>query len=208
MKSFRSGWAFIGALFAALLASACCLLPLMLVFVGVSGAWVSNLQALEPFRPFFVLLALGALSYGIYREIQVSRVQAACACEVTLRDKVRRGLLGLGVVLTLLALAFPYLAGNAVSRQDNPALTIAEAPAPRWQVVTLEVEGMTCGGCVLTVEHALDNLPGVKDRKVTLEPPRAMVVINTQEVQPEAVARAVTEAGYPARVLETKEIKL
>ncbi len=208
MEKIRSGWALLGALFAALLASACCLLPLILVFVGVSGAWVSNIQALEPLRPFFVVLALGALGYAIYREVQASRAQAECACEVTLRDRVRRLLLGVGVVLTVLALIFPLISERMVEQGQTGSVETVDAAVPRWQVVTLEVEGMTCGGCVMTVEEALNKLPGVKDKRVTLEPPRAVVVINTHEVRPAEVAQAITEAGYPARIIETKEFKL
>ena len=39
---------------AALLASACCLGPLVLVMVGISGAWIGSLSALEPWRPLFL----------------------------------------------------------------------------------------------------------------------------------------------------------
>ncbi|MCL6483096.1 MAG: mercuric transport protein, partial [Janthinobacterium lividum] len=46
-----------GALFtgglAAILASACCLGPLVLIALGFSGAWIGNLAVLEPYRPIF-----------------------------------------------------------------------------------------------------------------------------------------------------------
>mgnify|MGYP003632310368 FL=1 len=45
---------------AALLASACCLGPLVLVVLGFSGAWIGNLTALEPYRPWFLAAALVA----------------------------------------------------------------------------------------------------------------------------------------------------
>lgn len=55
-----------GALFAgglaAILASACCLGPLVLIALGFSGAWMSNLAALEPYRPIFLGAALIAMS--------------------------------------------------------------------------------------------------------------------------------------------------
>ena len=35
---------------AAILASACCLGPLILVLLGFSGAWIANLAVLEPYR--------------------------------------------------------------------------------------------------------------------------------------------------------------
>ncbi len=49
---------------AAILASACCLGPLVLVTIGVSGAWISTLTLLEPYRPTFTGLALVALLFA------------------------------------------------------------------------------------------------------------------------------------------------
>ncbi|EQD52224.1 Mercuric transport protein MerT, partial [mine drainage metagenome] len=46
---------------AAILASTCCLGPLVLVMLGVSGAWIGNLTVLEPYRPIFLGVALLAL---------------------------------------------------------------------------------------------------------------------------------------------------
>jgi mercuric ion transport protein len=63
-----------GALFtgglAAILASACCLGPLVLIALGFSGAWIGNLTVLEPYRPIFIGVALVALFFAwrrIYR---------------------------------------------------------------------------------------------------------------------------------------------
>lgn len=46
-------WSLGGALVAAVAASVCCLGPLVLLALGVSGAWASSLRALEPYRPTF-----------------------------------------------------------------------------------------------------------------------------------------------------------
>ena len=48
-----SGALLVGGL-AAILASTCCLGPLVLVALGLSGAWIGNLTLLEPYRPFFI----------------------------------------------------------------------------------------------------------------------------------------------------------
>lgn len=53
---------------AAILASACCLIPFILLSVGLSGAWLSSLSTLDPFRPLFIGIALTAL-YFAYRNI-------------------------------------------------------------------------------------------------------------------------------------------
>ena len=58
----------IGGALAAIVASACCLGPLVLVTVGISGAWISNLTALEPYRPIFIGVALVFMALA-YRQI-------------------------------------------------------------------------------------------------------------------------------------------
>ena len=61
------GALYVGGL-AAILASTCCLGPLVLLTLGFSGAWIANLTALEPYRPFFVAAAVAALFFA-YRKI-------------------------------------------------------------------------------------------------------------------------------------------
>jgi hypothetical protein len=57
-----------GALFAgglaAILASACCLGPLVLIALGFSGAWIGNLTVLEPYRPIFGAALVALFSPG------------------------------------------------------------------------------------------------------------------------------------------------
>src|SRR5437867_9607850 len=74
---------------AALLASTCCLGPLVLVALGVSGAWIGNLTALEPYRPLFLGAALIALFFAyrrIFRPVQVCRPGEVCAVPPMRRD--------------------------------------------------------------------------------------------------------------------------
>ena len=61
-----SAWLAAGALAGAVLASACCVIPLALVILGVSGAWIANLTALEPYKPFTAALALILLGSGFW----------------------------------------------------------------------------------------------------------------------------------------------
>jgi mercuric ion transport protein len=96
---------------AAVLASACCLGPLLLVTVGVSGAWIGNLTRLEPYRPLFIVVALVALVFAwrnIYRPLQACRPGDVCALPQTRR--LYRVLFWASAALTLLALVYPYFA--------------------------------------------------------------------------------------------------
>ena len=49
----------------ALLASACCIIPLALVTLGISGAWIGNLTALEPYKPLTGGIAIAAIAAGV-----------------------------------------------------------------------------------------------------------------------------------------------
>ena len=96
---------------AAILASTCCLGPLVLLMLGFSGAWIGNLTALEPYRPLFVVAAVVALVFA-YR--QIFRPGAACApgevCAVPQVRTTYKALFGLTAVLILIAISFPFVA--------------------------------------------------------------------------------------------------
>ncbi len=99
-----------GAL-AALLASTCCLGPLVLISLGFSGAWVGKLTVLEPYQPIFMGAALVALFFAGKR---IWRPVAHCAPgEFCALPRVRLGyqILFVGVCLLLISsLLFPLIA--------------------------------------------------------------------------------------------------
>lgn len=51
----------------AFLASACCIVPLVLVTLGVSGAWIGNLTMLEPYKPYISAVTLVPLGLGFWQ---------------------------------------------------------------------------------------------------------------------------------------------
>lgn len=109
--AFSGRFALATAGIAAIFASACCLGPLILLLLGFSGAWMGNLAALEPYRPFFIGLAVLALLLASRRIWQpVADCQPGVVCA---RPQVRRSyqwLFGLVVLLVVLAVVFPYIA--------------------------------------------------------------------------------------------------
>jgi len=96
---------------AAILASTCCLGPLVLVALGLSGAWIGNLTLLEPYRPFFIGGALVALFFAgrrIFRPVQCCQPGEVCAVPRTRR--VYKVVFGIVSTLVLVALVYPYVA--------------------------------------------------------------------------------------------------
>lgn len=100
---------FAGAM-AAILASACCLGPLVLVTLGVSGAWIGNLAALEPYRPLFIGVALVAMVFAWRRIFRpVGSCQPDQVCAVPKVKAAYKILFWMVTALVLIAFAFPYV---------------------------------------------------------------------------------------------------
>ena len=66
--------------------------------------------------------------------------------------------------------------------------------------VVLDVPSMDCSLCPISVKKALDRVPGVLEAKADLATKSAQVKYDPDKVSPEALAQAVTNAGYPATV--------
>jgi copper chaperone len=62
--------------------------------------------------------------------------------------------------------------------------------------VTLNVQGMTCGGCVASVTRVLKAVPGVTEAAVTLQPGVANVTYDPARTQPAALRAAIEDAGF------------
>ncbi len=96
---------------AAILASVCCLGPLVLLMLGISGAWIGSLAALEPYRPIFIGVSLGALYFAHRR---IFRAAADCKpgeiCAVPKVNRVYRILFWAVVALLAVALVYPFVA--------------------------------------------------------------------------------------------------
>lgn len=98
------------AVLASLLASTCCVLPLVLVLVGITGAWMSTLVAMKPLTPYAIAVTAGALGWAGWLLFRPAR-----ACDVasgdcaTTRPVMRRVFVGCAVFIALL-LGFPLAA--------------------------------------------------------------------------------------------------
>ncbi|HQU43227.1 MAG TPA: mercuric transporter MerT family protein [Pirellulales bacterium] len=68
----------IGAVVAAIMASSCCWLPLVLMAVGVSGAGMS--AVLEAYRPLFIVVTFGFLATAFYFTYRPKRAVTGHDC--------------------------------------------------------------------------------------------------------------------------------
>jgi mercuric ion transport protein len=101
-----------GSILGALGASSCCILPLALFGLGVSGAWIGNLTQLAPYQPYFIAATAASLGYGYWLVYRSRKI--ACAdgevCARPLPNRIAKTGLVFATILVIAALAFPFLA--------------------------------------------------------------------------------------------------
>ena len=102
----RKGWFATGGVIGAVLASACCVAPLMLLTLGISGAWIGTLTALEPYKPYFAIVALVFIGLG-FRQVYF-KAKPTCVdgsyCAKPQSALITKTALWIATVLVVLAL--------------------------------------------------------------------------------------------------------
>ena len=96
---------------AAIGASICCVGPLALLGLGISGAWIGTLNAFEPYRPVLIGITLVFLALAfrkLYLVPQVCAPETACATPAVVRRQ--RAVFWVLTALLLALIAFPWIA--------------------------------------------------------------------------------------------------
>lgn len=194
----RAGtWASVGAMASAVLSSACCWLPLLLLALGVSAGGVAGF--LDAYRPWLLgaaALLLAVAFYLTYFRAPVCPPGDSCPPRSRLR-LFNQVILWLATAVVLAFALFPnyvgLLVGGAEStpREDTPAV----------ETITLRIGGMTCKACAVHVRSGLEGLAGVRRARVDYEGSRATVETDGR-VNVDDLVAAVEEAGYRAKVEE------
>lgn len=106
-KNWLAGFGVVGAI----LASSCCILPFVFLMLGVSGAWIGTLTALEPYKDFFAMVTLIFIGLGFwYVYVKPKKECEEGYCATPKSDRVIKTILWVSTVLVLLALTVDFWA--------------------------------------------------------------------------------------------------
>lgn len=190
----KQGSALVGSLLAGLLASICCIGPLVLGAVGLGSLGLA--AALAPLRPWFLGLSAALIALGFYLAYRPSGPQVCGSGGSCARPDSRRGQRVALWLVTILAVGFATYPswGARLGRQSSPLPAFGAGST----VVTLRVEGMTCIACEGEIERELLKVPGVLGAAVSFERKQAQVrVVIAPRAEP--LIAALERAGYHAR---------
>lgn len=107
----KRGLAAAGSVIGAILASSCCIVPLVLISLGATGAWIGQLTAMKAFQPLFVALTGVFLAYGFWRVYgNAGRRCEDDSCETPRSSRIVRAALWTATLLVVAALTTDYWA--------------------------------------------------------------------------------------------------
>jgi copper chaperone CopZ len=206
--------AWLGSLGSAVMASACCWLPLLLLAFGVSGVAVS--ATFEKYRPLFAMLTFGFLAAAFYFAYRPRRkatagaagpddaagstatATGACCPPAGGRQgrlqRFNRVMLWPVTALALALVFFPNYLGALLQGRPNQAFD------PNLDQYIVTVEGMDCAACAAGLKRQLQAVPGVRAAQVDFSKKLAVIAVPKGAPAPkEAVLTAINEAGFTGR---------
>ncbi len=204
MTTVRVGTSFaaMGAVIAAVLSSACCWLPLILVGLGAGASTVAGF--FDEYRVWFLggtAALLGAGFYLVYFRGEECAPGSACESPKQGVARFNKLLLWVSTIVVAGFALFPSYVDLLAGAMGNEQAEWGAQAAPAATVERVYlVEGMTCEGCAAGLKKALTSVPGVLSADVSYEQRSARVVIDASRSDDPAVAAAIESAGYRAVV--------
>lgn len=183
------------------LASLCCIGPLVAVGIGLGTFGAAAF--FEGLRPYLLIVAAALLAAGfylIYRKPAVERCVDG-SCVALPPKKTQKVLLWLAAAVVVPLAAFPYYSDSFWAGAHTTSSTGSAASASLGDVseAFLDLEGMTCAGCAVSVQAALEKQPGVTSATVNLDDKTAHVKYDGSRVSVDQLINAVRDLGFAAR---------
>ena len=200
----------VGAVVAAIAASACCLGPAILAIGGLSGVGLA--ATLAPYRPLVLGFAAALLGVGFYLSYRRPKLAVgtgvtgpagdpACdsaGCAMPRAARAGRRMLWVSALLVAGFACSPYVAGAfARTSVAGTAAPVANAATAR-----IQVRGMTCEGCSTQITTDLAKLKGVIKAEVSFSGGLARVTYDPAKVHPDSFLPVIDRLGYTSRLLD------
>ena len=141
----------------AITSSLCCILPILAIVGGISGA-ASSLSWIEPLRPYLIALTVMILGFAFYKAYK-PEAKDECGCAPGKKPFLQsKGFLWTITIVSALLMSFPYYSRLFLKSNTTPKIT---QPASDVKQASFKVEGLTCESCEEHVNSVLQEQKGV-----------------------------------------------
>lgn len=177
---------------AAIAASSCCILPVIVLIAGVGGS-AAALSWMEPFRPYLIGLAVIAIGYAWYAYLNLKKAVDCCDVDAKPKWFQTKGFLIAITLLAGLSIAFPYYSSIFYPDNKKEVVIVNQSDI---QTVEFDVEGMTCAGCEESIKHAVNELDGIINVKPSYEKGNTIVEFDKSKTSKVDIEKAINSIGY------------
>lgn len=173
--------------FSALIASVCCLGPLVLILLGLSGLGLGAI--LGKYHLYFILGAALLLAFAWKSYLKEKKSCEVAQCEMSGKNKTRNVLILASAVVTFFAALNLYTVLKPT--EEKGALVSGTQ-------ISIPVKGMSCFTCEIAVRTAVKKLPGVIEVKANARDERVIVIYDPEKVSLDELLNAINKTGYKA----------
>lgn len=196
----------LASIFAAGVASLCCIGPLVAVGLGVgtfgAAAWFEELR---PYLLGLTALLLAGAFYLSYRKTPNAEcADGSCAVSPEQQRK-QRVLLWLSTAAVAGLAAFPHYSGLVAGGLTHAEETVfAAGKGDTEAVAVFAVQGMTCAGCAAGMKATLEREEGVESAEVDYDKASARIHFDPAKTSVEKLIATIGEMGYTATLTERR----
>lgn len=197
----------ISSIFASIMASLCCITPVLALIAGSSGI-ASTFSWLEPFRPYLIGLTILVLGLAWYQNLKPKK-EIECECETDDLPVGKAGkpkfmqsktFLGIVTAFAIVMLAFPYYSGIFYPNTEKQIIVVDKSDI---KTIEFKINGMTCASCEERVNHEVNKLNGIVNSKASYENGNAIIEFDKTKTNGSEIEKAINATGY--KVIDKKE---
>jgi copper ion binding protein len=186
------------SLLSSIMASLCCITPVLALLSGASGI-ASSLSWIEPARPYFIGISVCLIGFAWYQKLRPQK-EDNCGCIETEKRRFFRsfGFLSVMTLFAVLLMTFPVYSSLFY---PTPKTAKASAINQRGAIkqVVFSVKGMGCAACEPEVELAVAKISGIHYIKASCKKKNVVVAYDSTQTSPETIRQAINQTGYTAQ---------
>ncbi|MCR4289721.1 MAG: mercuric transporter MerT family protein [Candidatus Scalindua sp.] len=183
-----------GTIAAAILASSCCIGPLILAGLGIGS--VGIFSSLEKYRPLFMIITFAFIGTAFYLTYRKKKSDECCDINNVKIDRIKKVILWIITVVAVGLLFFPYAYGT-FGKSDSVVQMNDDL-----QKVVIKVEGMACKACAKTINSNISKIQGVSAVSVSFERGEAIVGFDSKvkDIPTDRLLTTIENLGYKPSV--------
>ena len=182
-------------LFSAIVASLCCITPVLALFSGATGI-AATFSWIEPYRPILIGLTFSILGFAWYRLTKPLPQNSNCVCG---DDKPKfiqsKTFLFLVTIFAGFMLAFPYYS-HLFYPNSNIEKQVFYVSERNVGELNYSIQGMSCAGCEALIEHEVNQLEGILEVNADYDTSSTFVKYDRGTITPDEIKTAIGKTSY------------